>query len=100
MLTKLFSVCLFLSFFHFFRDGFLVGIGTCKSCSRAKYFNPLTPKRDYPLISPHSISSESNSTIMRIMKIINNYRSCGLLSKFFLSAPSEMYREPSGEYAY
>ena len=37
-------------------------------------FNPLTPKGDWQLISPHNISPKSNIKVMRIREMINNQR--------------------------
>ena len=39
--------------------------------------NPLTPKRDQHLISPHNINPESCTKVMRIKEIIKNYRNSG-----------------------
>ena len=73
----------------------------CWSFLSVTYPNPITPKSDYHLISPYNITLESNIKVMRIMEMINRYRSSWLLSdKFSLSAPQEMYREQYGEYAY
>ena len=63
-------------------------------------FNPLILKSDQHLISPNNISPDSNIKIIGIKEMITNLRRSWLLSKFFLSAPLEMYREQYGEYAY
>ena len=42
--------------------------------------NSLAPKSAQHLISPYNITPESHIKVMRIMKMINNYRSSGSLS--------------------
>ena len=55
--------------------------------SKEDNFNPLTLKSDLLLISSYSIAPESNIKVMRILEMINKYRSSWLLSKISLSAP-------------
>ena len=62
--------------------------------------NPLTPMSDWHLISPHSITLESNVKVMRIQEMITNLKSSRMLNIFSLSAPQEMYRKQYGEYPY
>ena len=49
--------------------------------------NPLTPKSDQHVISPHNVSRESDNKVTRMKETINNLRSFWLLNKFSLSAP-------------
>ena len=49
--------------------------------------NPLTPKSDQHVISPHNVSRESHNKVTRMKETINNLRSFWLLNKFSLSAP-------------
>ena len=59
-----------------------------------------SPKSDQHPISFNSITPESNIKVMRIKKMITNWRGSWLLNKFSLPALEEMYREHYGEYAY
>ena len=49
--------------------------------------NPLIPKKEQKLFSPHSITPVSLIKVTRIKEIISNYRTSWLLNKFSLSAP-------------
>ena len=60
--------------------------------------NPLTPKSDEHLISPHNIIPQSNNKDMSIGEMITNQRSSWLLNKFSFPIPKEKYREECGEY--
>ena len=48
------------------------------------FFNPLHPKSDKHLISPNSITPESNIKVTEIKEMITNWRSSWLLNKFSL----------------
>ena len=56
----------------------VVSLGTCCSCGTDKiksyfsYFNPLTPKSDWHLISPYNITSEPHINVTRIKEVISN----------------------------
>ena len=57
----------------------VVSLGTCCSCgtpdkikSYFSYFNPLTPKSDWHLISPYNITSEPHINVTRIKEVISN----------------------------
>ena len=43
--------------------------------NKRSLLNPLTPKSDWLLLSPHSITLESNVKVMRIKEMIINLRS-------------------------
>ena len=49
--------------------------------------NPLIPKKEQKLFSPHSITPVSLIKVTRIKEIISNYRTSWLLNKFSSSAP-------------
>ena len=52
-----------------------------------RMLNPLTPKADKHLFSPYSITLNQTLKVMRIMEMINKYRSSWLSNKISLSAP-------------
>ena len=72
---------------------------SCK-CIVHAWLNPLTPKSDWHLISPHNFTLESNTKVPLKMKMITTLRSSLLLNKFSWTALTEMLREQYGEYAY
>ena len=51
------------------------------------FFNPWTSESDWLLISPYRITLESNVKVTRKQKIITNFGSPWLWSKFSLSVP-------------
>ena len=53
-------------------------------------FNPLAPKIDWFLNSPHSITLESNVKVVRIKEMITSLGRSWLSSKFSLSVAKEM----------
>ena len=65
--------------------------------ARGIHVNPLTPKSDQDLISPYSVTTESNIKIMRIEEMINNQRNSWFLRKFSFCVPWEIYRLQYGE---
>ena len=49
--------------------------------------NPLIPKKEQKLFSPHSITPVSLIKVTRVKEMISNYRTSRLLNKFSLPAP-------------
>ena len=61
---------------------------------------PLNPNSDEHLVSSNNITCESHSKVMRIKDMVTMEGTLWLANKFSLSAPQELYKEQSGEYAY
>ena len=79
---------------YFVAVGWLSGVKINRQTFYVMYIspNPLSSKSDLGLISPYSITAESNMKLMRIRKMMENLINLWLSNKFSLSVLWEMIR--------